>query len=493
MKSETEVGKDVDTEFNTLGKQLLNGIESQWKIKLMPSSPKSISVSDLTVKQKDFFRDIFANIPAKRILFQPEKRYAYAQKNAFSEPLVPDAIILPINAQEIQEVLNIAQENDIKISCASQGVLSKNLFHSKVKGYCCISLELMQKTLKFLPEQEQITVQSGLKISQLEQYLKEQSWELVADVKGGNLKTVDEWICQHPIAVDSVSKAVVHTPSGTLQVQKGDALYAYLLEEKKHLGIVSEYTLQIRPLSKYVRKVSALFKDLKSVEEALRKIRVNGVLLKSFCLIHLHENSLVQLIELKEITSSNDLLSSIFKRKNSNEILEEKDWSFRIQFELDEYHFNISAVIVKLKEILQESGAKLISHETMPDFLEEEGGILEELKKYEIDTFHIQKWVLSHQLIAICSELKKQLQISNHYSANKTSYQIIFSGNNSPITRVDVIFIASKKHRKSDDALNSLYSILNEILDSPISRNHLYQDVVQSIQQKLDSKSTMLS
>lgn len=496
MKSEKEVGEDVRAELNTLGKQLLNGIETQWEIKLNSAPVQPISVQDLTNKQKEFFRDIFANIPAKRILFLPEKRWFYSQDSSFSEKLehiIPDAIILPINAQEIQEVLTIAQDNEIKISSILDSVSSKNLLTNKIKGYCSISLELLQKVLKFSPELEQITVQSGVKISYIAQYLKEQGWELNAAFKGEKNKTVHEWIFNNRLSIESVKKAVIHAPSGTIAVQKGEALWSYLLDENKNIGICSEFTLQIRPLSKYIRKVDAIFKDLKSCEIALQRIRGNGIFIRGIHIIHLHEKSWFQHFEIKGIEPANDLLSSFFKRKVANDTQDEKDWNFRVYIELEEYHYNISAVIVKLKEILHESGAKLSSQEILADILEEGTSILRNVQKYELDGFHLQNWVSLHQFVAVFSELKKQLEKTIYYSANKSSYQMILSGDNSSSIRLDVYFLASKKHRKSDDALKNLYDILNEILDQRRTKSTLHQDIFNLIQQKLDPKSTMLS
>lgn len=493
---DSRVEKDI---VQTFYNKILNGLEQQWKLSLNSTKLDFPVATELTLKQKEFFRDVFANVTTKRILFDRDKR-SYASRGfsdtVFHHQEVADAVILPMHTDEIQSILTQAQQNDIKLQVAKRcNMYAPFLPSSKKNAYCIISLESMCKILQFRPEEFSITVQTGLKVGDLNCYLNEKGWELSLPILSIVELTVLECL-ENEQMHESVSQILIQTPSETFRVSKEDSFFHYFLKKQSSVGIISEVTLQIRPLPKHIRRIEAEFNDIQSLQKFLSKIKEEKVSIQSIQVMGLSAHQMVHhFFEIVKSVPSKDIFESIFKKNEEKTSLEKHDdFSLGIVVELYEYQHNISSTSLRVKDVLQEMGAKINSFQflnLMEDWRKVSFLLREKLQSDIFDFLSMSHPISTQSVGNVLSELRKKLERAHFYAAHKSAYQIHLKQIHLQDIEVEVLFVASRKHRKNETSHIQMYQLVQNILKAGRKASPNLE-LSQLLKKQLDPKNVMV-
>ncbi len=475
----------------------------QWKLSKTSVSPVFVQVPEISNKQKDFIRDIFANITTKRILFQNDKRHFYSVgKNGIGwsemagEIKIADAVILPINAREIQDVLQQAQLHDISIQVATEKNIFPHVSFPKNKLYCIISLELMQKVIRFEPEKYTITVQSGMTLLQLQTFLAEQGRELPVKNLGQEQKSVFELLQNDSQLRSVVSGITTHTPGGVIPTVKNDALFSYFLHTTSK-SILSEITFKINPLPKYIRRIDAQLTDLETAAQIIAQLHNQGISFNEIRIGDLEPNLLLPDHPVEKSKEHNDFLNSFLKKSEEILFKDETVRDIAVSLCFNEYQSSRSSALLKTKEIIHQNNGKATSvHLLHP--AEEWIQLFPYFEIFSeenpIDTFHFSSKIHFERMDKFSREIRKKLDKSIYYPTSKLEYLIQFSKFDFPEIQIDLYILASQKHRKQDDAHLKLMHFFKEYLQ-PVNTSStdtlLNEELIQLLKSKIDSKGIM--
>ncbi|MCO5230383.1 MAG: FAD-binding protein [Chitinophagales bacterium] len=499
-------GDKNEKTFEHQSQQLIDRLCSYWNIpihqlKLLPSLP----LSEISDKQKKTLQDIFANMPYKRIFFQYETRLKYSVgrnfikwENQLSDIKLADFVLHPINANEIQQILVQAQQNDIEIQCFSKESIQPIFKSTNNKMYAVISLEEMNRIIHLDKRNKQISLQNGIKVINVQKYLNDNGYELKYDIRGYEYLNIAELIKLQPLFKSSITQLNIATSIGLISANKENGLLDLFLQ-KSTLGIPYEITLSVRPLAKSTRRIDAWFPHLKSVENFLLALQQNHIH-QSKTLIYCNKSKQIfkeKLVEQNEPAS--DFFNTLLRKPEEIFFKDDTPRPIALSLEFNEYQYSISSILIRAKEILQENQGKIELQNLSQDIesLSEEYPYYQDnLTGYGIDCFHLSANIPFDKIDDYQKEINKKLDKPLFYKNNAVEYHVQFSEYHFPNIKIDLYFFASKNNRKSFDAFGKTYTYFQEFFKQipQSSTNELFatEKLINIFGSQLDAKKVII-
>lgn len=468
--------------------QLKEHWTQQWKLNTKPTSTKAVAVPEIHNRQKEVIKDIFANIPDKRISFQKSKRYQHTlgKNNHFIDSeiknlKIADAVITPINTNEIQDILEQAKHHDVEIRLSLQNNFQASTSSTKQKLFCIINLKLMRKVIQFNPDRYQLTVQSGISLQQIQDYLTTQGWELPFQLIGQEHVSLAEIVKNNHQLYPHIVGALINTPYGSIAItEEDDTFKSLFLKKNRSYTIPSEITLSIHPIPKYIRKVNALLPHLNAASEILKELKNNDVYFKSIMIAPIQNAEFLPDIQLSNKSKeSKHFLNQIIKK--SEDILAkekvETERNIAISLSFNEYEFSKTSLLLNTKDIIRKHQGKIYPENVCKDF--QDWAIhfpyyTQWANSFNIDTYHFTAKIPSDKMGAHHQVISSKLSKNSFYSKNALDFVIYFSESNYPSVEINLYIIAAANHRKRATSPTELQVYFKEFLlleETPASNN----------------------
>lgn len=499
-------GDKNDKSFELPSQQLFDRLCSHWnksihQLKLLPRLP----LNEINDKQKKNLQDIFANMPYKRIFFQHETRLKYTVgrnfkkwENQLPDIKLADFVLYPINANEIQQILAQAQQNDIEIQCFSKESIQPVLKSTNNKMYGVMSLEEMNRIIHLDKINNQISLQNGIKVINVQRYLNDNGYELKYDIKGYEYLNIGELIKIQPLFKSSITQLNVATSIGLIGANKENGLLDLFLQNNT-LGIPYEISLSIRPLAKSSRRIDAWFPHLKSVEDFLFALQQNHIY-PSKTLIYCNKSKQIfkeKIVEQNEPAS--DFFNTLFRNPEDIFFKDDTHRPIALSLEFNEYQYSISSILIRAKEILQENQGKIELQNLSQDIESlsvEYPYYQDDLAEYEIDCFHLSTNIPFDKIGDYQREINKKLDKPLFYKSNQIEYHVQFSEYHFPNIKIDLYFLASSNNRKSTDSFAKTYTYFQEFFKQipQSSKDDLFatEKLINLISAQLDTKKVII-
>lgn len=486
-------------------------IFEKWKIETTDQN-KQLSfplIPEISDKQKDSIRDIFAHIAIKRISFQNEKRIYYSLgrywakwKKIEPEIKIAEVILFPIQAKEIQDILSQAQQFDIAIRAFNQWQEKPLMNFPKNKFLGMIHFELMHKILRFEPDFFHITVQPGVKIQVLQKFLKEQGWELDIDIIGQEHLNIFELLHNHSRIASSVLQLEIHTPAGLLLATKNNGYIQHYFSDLT-LGIPSEITLKIQPLAKYTRKIEAQLKDIHHLTRLIEQINLNNIVFNKLYAFDYSNNSLVDALYLYKVQDEQpiDFFNNFIKKSEEILFKDETERPIFIAIEFQEYQFSISSLLLKVKDLILQLDGKFISYnliENLNQWRKNYPYFDSDAEENKIDSLHFYTLVPLDKMEDFQKSVRKKLEKNNFYPSKKSDDLLLFTHLPSSLIQVDFYFFGTASSRKTEDAFSKMSDYFNELFHSDKQMNYQHDkalnindEIWNSIKKLTDPKNIL--
>lgn len=237
----------------------------------------------------------FKNIVGENYFFDaPEIRYTYAFGGTKFEPeWIPELILLPQNAQQISEILVLANTAMIPVTPRGSGT---SLSGGPMTPYRGIVLDVSQinRILTIDIENNLVEVEPGVICDALNERLKEYGYFFPPDPGSSSVATIGGMVATNAGGIQAFKYGVtknyvlyieVVLPNGKILKLGTDVLKSvssYNLKDlfigsEGTLGVITQIGLRIRPLPKARKLGLFIFEDLENLKEAVVEIREKGI------------------------------------------------------------------------------------------------------------------------------------------------------------------------------------------------------------------------
>lgn len=173
----------------------------------------------------------------------------------------PSVIVFPASTEEVQAVVNIANEHHLAIT-PSGGRTGLSAGAVATKGEIVISLDRMNKVVEYYPADRMVKIQAGMVTEQLQHYAEQQGLYYPVDFAsagssqiGGNIGTnaggikviqygmTREWVLG--LTVVTGKGDILHLNKGMIKNATGYALQHLFIGAEGTLGIVTEAEIKL--------------------------------------------------------------------------------------------------------------------------------------------------------------------------------------------------------------------------------------------------------
>jgi glycolate oxidase len=227
--------------------------------------------SDIVLYRKDTYRIDF------------DKDYSY----------IPDFVVLPESSAEVGAVVMIASRYRIPLIPKGGGSNRTGML-VPVSGGIVVDTIKMNKVLDLSPSDNQVTVQSGITVKNLEDYLNEHGLTLTQVQGSQKIATVGGAIAtsafsrknqKHGTIADRVlslevvlaNGEVLRTGPKVLYTSTGYRLHQLFIGSEGTLGIITEATLRVEPYPEARDMVLAFFENFWKAKEAALRVMATCV------------------------------------------------------------------------------------------------------------------------------------------------------------------------------------------------------------------------
>ena len=437
-------------------------------------------------RKEEDIKNIFASIPARRILFRNRERKFYSTggnkslQNLFDDIDVADMVIRVINSKEIAEVLVQASKNDVLIIPYISESILYNQLESKNTLKSILSLELMDKILDFSPENNLVRLQTGVKVKDLKTYLLGKGFELAKDIIGMEEYSILDVLHHRNLFYSELVHAEVLTPIGMVDISEDEPLKSMFLQVYQNLGVFSEITLKVRPIPVHVRKLYAKTDTFGAASELLKKMKENGLNFDSVRVFkYPHEEILFRLSTFQEEYIEESFFDKFFEEKSDKQNEPENTGIYLI-FTFAEYEHSQSSTILKAKQTIQKLNGQVIATD------EKEGSIDDFIKNFtllknqghfkKLFFFSCSKTISVEKMDEETQNISRVIYRATLKTAHKLKYYIYFSKLNYPNIDVEVFVIGQIKSSKDIEIYKTAYQFLKRSM----KQEHKKKDAVNS-------------
>ena len=283
-------------------------LEERWDSKITEDflPPKKFDIAEVTEKNKETIKDIFASLSGRKISFKTEDRLFVALGKSYFDAIrilkndqiaYPDAVLSPTTHDEVDYILLQANEHNIQLTPFGGGsnvvgALSNDNLKAKPGLRISLNLRNMDKLIKLDENHMTATFQGGILGPALEKILNEKGFTLGHFPQSFEFSSLGGWVVTRSAGQastfygkieDLVESITVATPTGTIHTPHfthdatGINILPLFFGSEGTLGIVTEVTVKIKKVSRYQRWVCALFPDFDSGSLCLKECIQNGV------------------------------------------------------------------------------------------------------------------------------------------------------------------------------------------------------------------------
>jgi glycolate oxidase len=224
--------------------------------------------------------DLKTIVGAEYVLAEPEKLEQY-QTDEETDPRkfhLPEAVVLPKDAQEIAAVIKLANTYDVPVTVRSGGTsLAGGAI--PVCGGIVLLMERLNKIIELNAEGMYMEVEAGVRTVDIQKYANEAGFLYAGDpcsaescLIGGNIATNagGNKAVRYGVTRDQVYAVEVVTPTGEIvelgarlkKKSTGYCLEQLIMGSEGTLGIITKATLKLLPLCPYKLDLLAIFTDL---------------------------------------------------------------------------------------------------------------------------------------------------------------------------------------------------------------------------------------
>ncbi|MGN1406771.1 FAD-binding oxidoreductase [Lactobacillus sp.] len=205
---------------------------------------------------------------------------------------MPDLVIQPVTAEEVASVLKYASDHNIPLTPRgnSTGLMGANL---TVHGGISLDMVKMNKVVEYDPNSLTITVQPGIRLNQLEEFLADKPftympapamhWATVAgniSTNAGGLKAIKYGVTREHIREVKVALTdgkVYKFGSKSVKSSSGYSLKDLIIGSEGTLGVITEAVLRLYPRPKHALNAIVPFPTLTDAIESVPAILASGV------------------------------------------------------------------------------------------------------------------------------------------------------------------------------------------------------------------------
>ena len=205
---------------------------------------------------------------------------------------MPDLVIQPVTAEEVASVLKYASDHNIPLAPRgnSTGLMGANL---TVHGGISLDMVKMNKVVEYDPNSLTITVQPGIRLNQLEEFLADKPftympapamhWATVAgniSTNAGGLKAIKYGVTREHIREVKVALTdgkVYKFGSKSVKSSSGYSLKDLIIGSEGTLGVITEAVLRLYPRPKHALNAIIPFPTLTDAIESVPAILASGV------------------------------------------------------------------------------------------------------------------------------------------------------------------------------------------------------------------------
>jgi alkyldihydroxyacetonephosphate synthase len=282
-------------------------LEERWGITLREDffPPKDFDIVPIPEKKQEQVKDIFASVSARRISFKATDRLLMALGKSYYDVIriidaktivTPDAVITPLNHEEVQYIVKQASDHGVQVIPMGGGsnVVGALSLEKDSKAGFRISLNLrqMDKLLHIDEQHFTATFQAGIMGPKLEEILNEKGFTLGHFPQSFEYSSLGGWVVTRSAGQEStyygkiedlVESISVATPAGTIHTNHftHDAMGINLLPlffgSEGTLGVVTEVTIKLSKLHGKRRWLSALFPTFEDGANVMKEMIQNSL------------------------------------------------------------------------------------------------------------------------------------------------------------------------------------------------------------------------
>ncbi len=266
--------------------------------------PHEFDVKEIDKEESDSIKSIFKMLDDSQVDLSKEGRLSVALGKSYHDVIrifknheieVPDVVLKPNSHDEVQEIINAADENNIIV--VAIGGLSNVVGALTIEGenkrkIAYIDLRALSQLLSIDEGNMTATFQAGVYGPHLEEQLEPYGVTLGHFPQSFEFSTLGGWVVTRSAGQEStyygkiedmVISLKVATPKGTIQTPsfnkdaEGVNLTPFFIGSEGLLGIVTEVTIKLHKKPKRSKWVLALFPDFESGSNCLKEVIQNDI------------------------------------------------------------------------------------------------------------------------------------------------------------------------------------------------------------------------
>lgn len=240
---------------------------------------------------KNLIKELNNALPKSNVLSEVEERYVYsvdASNNPYAKSTLPDAVVFVENIEQVQKVVEIANEQMIPIICRGAGTNTVGACVT-THGGIILNFSKMNKILGINPENMTARVQPGVVVGDLQREVEQVGLFYPPDPSNLKVSTIGGSIAQNSagarcfkygstkdyvidMLVVTATGELIRTGSNTIKNATGYNLGSLFIGSEGTLGIVVEATLKLIPKPETSQVVMAYFDKVEDSIYAVNKI-----------------------------------------------------------------------------------------------------------------------------------------------------------------------------------------------------------------------------
>ncbi|MHB8895416.1 MAG: FAD-binding oxidoreductase [Candidatus Geothermincolia bacterium] len=208
-------------------------------------------------------------------------------------PNPPDAVVCPVNEEQIAEVLKVAEENNIAVTpfCGGSSVVGGiEPFDNGFSASISLDLRNMDKLIRVSPESRTARFEAGIWGPELEAELARRGLYLGHAPESFLFSGLGGWIASRSAGrqstgygkiEDMVESVRMVTPRGVIETRDvpasatGPDLVRVISGSEGTLGVITQATMKVRPLPEAYDYRGLLFKEFEGGVQAVREMMQN--------------------------------------------------------------------------------------------------------------------------------------------------------------------------------------------------------------------------
>lgn len=236
------------------------------------------------------------NIVGKDYVWNDEEKLVQYQTDEEADPRkfhLPEAVVMPANAQEIAEIVKLANQENFPITVRSAGTSLANGAIA-VCGGIIVLMERLNKIIELNVDGMYMEVEAGVRTIDIQKAANEAGFLYAGDpcssdscLIGGNIATNagGNKAVRYGVTRDQIYALEVVTPIGEVievgarlkKKSTGYCLEQLIMGSEGTLGIITRATLKLLPLSPYKFDLLAVFNDPVQALDVVPKIMKAGI------------------------------------------------------------------------------------------------------------------------------------------------------------------------------------------------------------------------